>query len=335
MQFPFSVKPKKDFISVGNKDSGQFYFIRLNSRKNIERAELDQVDVIQSKAQLMLLKLAQKISNEKGISADDALMMILTQDLNSDTLLEYSKDLTEIMDLRETSDRLKDLVVTVMLRERLLYPVTLTEDVKEGSKILHVEELNYPIPVKSCIKFGSQKVYVNSESYPGDSEIYIENASTKIDKSVGFLLEENGQEKIGMPDIDKVSERITNFITELSSVKDYGTLTKLIVDLELSDIEKDIIYKAVERKGFESQDDLIKEIIFLARVSAIAELDTDVTDEIFAFYQRESNGGNKGFSKKSQSQNRSKSSRSSSTESRSTGETSTGEVESTEVLTSE
>lgn len=212
LNLPFAKQPKFTPQSVGSEEHGTIYLSKRNGRTGRERDELDAVDEIETKLQLTLYKLIKKIATDKQISEDAALEIIFTEDTGSTALADYSDEIEKMMDLKNQAKKYRDLVVTVMIRERILYPVYVQTDAKKGEMRIEISELDFELPVNTSIKFDSQTVVTASVLSEGDSMLQLDSKLSEGLKvgSVGFLLQPNGKVAVGNPEWDIVATSSVN-----------------------------------------------------------------------------------------------------------------------------
>jgi hypothetical protein len=283
---PYLTLPKQTFLKVGSPDKGEIYLKSINARTAIERKNLDRLDKIQAESQLALLELAQKISIEESITLDDSLEKILTSN-DSELLYKYSKDFERLNRLKNKINKLSDLVAAVMLRERILYPVTLKKAAKNRDEKLFISSLSHPLEMKSFLKFGSVMVQVLSEEgITSESlELSCEPLSGGITlDTVGFVCDASGSPIAGYPDFDRVPDEIFGILSNIGSTQEsfVAAVSQLPVEY------KDVCFNCLTENGF--NDDLLEDIVLSMRTLKLKDLSTDLITEIENFYSRESKG---------------------------------------------
>lgn len=201
---PFAQKPKSTIVPVGNEDVGIIYLQKINTRTGIERKALDKVDELETKLQLLIYKLAKKIAVDKGIEIEEALQLVFTEDSDSTELANYSDELEKMMALKAEAEAYRDEVITVMIRERITYPVTAAATSRKGEDKIQIEASSFDIPVKAGIKFDNTIVYLGAQCPTGDSTILSDEPLLKTieEGSRGFLVDDNGEYVVGNPEWD-------------------------------------------------------------------------------------------------------------------------------------
>lgn len=198
-RLPFARTPKIEIVPVGQEEHGILYLQKRNSRTVSERTSLDEAELKQSKGQLILFKLAKQIASDKDISAEAALTQILAGNGTSPLLLDYLEEMHELLSLRGETDKLKDLVATILIKGRIAYPVVLGSNAKTGTEKLAIAPLSFPLADGDLIKFDSVKVEIKGNYEPGATELEICALCSNISSQrVGFLCNfESGMPRLG------------------------------------------------------------------------------------------------------------------------------------------
>ncbi len=185
---PFAKAPKTEIVPIGNEDIGILYLLKRNARTAKERSELDVLEQNQSQGQLALFKLARRIAEERGVSSDEAIGLILGGQGGSPILLNYVDEMSEFLKFRLENDKLKDVVATTFIQNRIAYPVLTTAKAVAGSNKIQVAPLPFPLSEGDLIKFDSLKLRVIGSCEPGLEEILVAPLSGNIENErVGFL----------------------------------------------------------------------------------------------------------------------------------------------------
>lgn len=201
-RLPFARTPKIEIVPVGQEEHGILYLQKRNSRTVSERTSLDEAELKQSKGQLILFKLARRIAEDKDISSEQALAQILAGNGTSPLLLDYLDEMHELLSLRGETDKLKDLVATILIKGRIAYPVVIGSNAKAGVEKLAIAPLSFPLADGDLIKFDSVKVEIKGNYEPGATELEICALGSNISsQKVGFLCNfESGNPRLGDPD---------------------------------------------------------------------------------------------------------------------------------------
>jgi hypothetical protein len=187
-RLPFALSPKKEIVPVGDDKVGIIYLEKIKGRKAIEREQLDQVDVIKTNAQLLLLKLARKISEDKKIPTDKALELVLGGESENDILMEYTDEVENMIALRKEADSLKNTIANCIIKSRIAYPVTVRNS-SSNSQTLEIEPLGFELSQGSQLKFGSVILTVESDVNVGSEFLTFTTATSLSKNDVGFLFD--------------------------------------------------------------------------------------------------------------------------------------------------
>lgn len=201
---PLIKKLNRTIVPVGNEETGILYFEKRHHRTVGEREALDSTELKQNKGQFLLVKLAGKIAENKGIKVADAYNYIFPsedQQIDEDfnVMLEYPEEMQELMALRSQTNRLKDEVATVLISGRVAYPVKLAANAGFNSTTLAVEPLAFNLKQGDRLKFGKCVVELTA-NYLADCEaISVTPISENLPaETVGFLVDfATGKEKLG------------------------------------------------------------------------------------------------------------------------------------------
>lgn len=187
---PFAIKPKTELAEIGSEETGKLYLKKVYGRTGRERVELDPADQSQTKSQLALLKLASKVADDLHISKDEALLLVLSSDTNGDLLLNYLDDITAMVALKEEVNQFKELVATVLIRDRVAYPVVIADETQASITNLPVNPLSFPLYVGDRIKYKDCILECVTEALEGEETISVKPTSKSfVEGDTGFLLD--------------------------------------------------------------------------------------------------------------------------------------------------
>lgn len=206
---PAIQKLKREIVAIGNDEIGKIYFLKRYCRVAGEREALDSTELQQNKGQFLLVKLADKISKDKGVSLDEAYKFIFPSESDEvvkdfNPMLEYPEEMQELIGLRSQTNRMKDAVATVLMQTRVAFPVELSANADINSESLHLTSLSFPLKDRDTVKFGNCKAIVvgNYEASEDEAAIAVKPISEKLAAGrIGFLAGfESGKERVGYSD---------------------------------------------------------------------------------------------------------------------------------------
>lgn len=282
---PFVQAPKESFIKVGSSDSGEIYLKSIKARKASERKALDIVDRIETQVQLFLLELAKKIADKEEISIEEAFKLVVTE--NTEVVKNYTSEFKKLASLSEQKNRIKDLIPTIILKERVLYPVKLAKPVKAGDEKIVLQSVSSPISVKELIKFGSLSVEVLNDVEPSSYDVEVSceviRGALKAD-SIGFLCDRFGQVKVGAPEFDSIPEIVLGVITNLGESQ-----SEFLENIKSFPLEyREIFLESLSNVGF--TEELQQDILLRFRTYNLRGLSEELLAAIIEFYNRETKG---------------------------------------------
>ncbi len=221
-KLPFAVKPRLEIVPVGNPEIGIIHLLKKGGTSpNEDPIDLQEAGTRQAKAMLITEKAIKRLMEQESCSKAEArkrLFAAPVRDAESgedsepeESMYDYLsiEESTELLSLRDNQVDIAIRVATLFIRYRVAYPVQLSATAKPKADKLYVEPLPFSLAEGDRIRFDAFKVEITSSAEEGEEAIAIKPNAPELKRgAIGYLLNENGQEKLGSPDWEEADTRL-------------------------------------------------------------------------------------------------------------------------------
>ncbi|NEP48482.1 MAG: hypothetical protein F6K65_06450 [Moorea sp. SIO3C2] len=210
MKIPLLNSKKHSIVAIGNENSGYIYLKKLGYPTVGECEKIDPHEYQQLQGQVIIHDLARKIAEDRNISREEAMGLIFPSQQSSDIevlgeeniLFEYPQEMESLAKLKIPANQLKAIVATVMIQNRVVYPVRVKRSIDINGTGILVEELGFYVQDGDLIKFGDCIAESVRNHDIGETVLTVAPLSKPIQSNcIGFLYNlQTKQEETGSQD---------------------------------------------------------------------------------------------------------------------------------------
>lgn len=226
---PIRKSRKSEIVAVGSEEIG---FIYLEKRAHVtvgEREVIDEWEIKRQQGLTVIDKLLRKVASDRGITRTEAQNLVFPQQVEGvevvpegeNILLEYPEEAEQLSLLNLPANKLKAIVATEFIKNRVAYPVELVEPAIINDEELAIAPSPFYLKNKEGIKFNSCLVTIKGNHDLEAEKIRVDPISESISsETIGYWYSHTNKKiVIGSPDwnykdTSDLDERLVDVIFE-------------------------------------------------------------------------------------------------------------------------